>query len=261
MRPTSREAYARLMVLKYIVVHAGTTPPKPILNPLLEKWPEARRKDFDSKFKRLAEANAAAMRRLRLWKHVSPDERSFLQSFGSRMDEYAQIAAGWRMECAGMIMWALRLFNTWPKIDAQFDPDLLKDVPIQKVGLFSRHPKLRRHEEISAKRDLMEFWHWRVRTRQLIEQDHPFEPDDKMKMAGLNKLDDIVRFSAKAAHEKGDLPEILDEDCVFLGRPFRSLTAEQYQNATSIIMERHYALNWLCGMAPGNRWDETPTET
>lgn len=32
-------------------------------------------------------------------------------------------------------------------------------------------------------------------------------------------------------------------------------------DATSIIMERHFALNWLCGMAPGNRWDETPTDT
>jgi len=26
-------------------------------------------------------------------------------------------------------------------------------------------------------------------------------------------------------------------------------------------MERHKALNWLCGFAPGNRWDETPTDT
>jgi hypothetical protein len=82
-----------------------------------------------------------------------------------------------------------------------------------------------------------------------------------MKKAGLNTLDDIVCLSAKSAYEKGDLEEIIDEDFVFEGKAFRTLSDNEYQRATSIIMERHYALNWLSGMSPGNRWDETPTET
>jgi hypothetical protein len=29
----------------------------------------------------------------------------------------------------------------------------------------------------------------------------------------------------------------------------------------SITEERHFALNWLCGYAPDNDWDATPTPT
>ena len=53
----------------------------------------------------------------------------------------------------------------------------------------------------------------------------------------------------------------MEKDFAFLGKPFRSISPDEYQMATSIIMERHVAMNWLCGMAPGNMWDETPTET
>ena len=41
----------------------------------------------------------------------------------------------------------------------------------------------------------------------------------------------------------------------------RDLTEEEWREVTSIAAERHFALNWLCGYAPGNRWDATPTET
>jgi hypothetical protein len=30
---------------------------------------------------------------------------------------------------------------------------------------------------------------------------------------------------------------------------------------SSATIERHFALNWLRGYAPGNEWDETPTDT
>jgi hypothetical protein len=29
----------------------------------------------------------------------------------------------------------------------------------------------------------------------------------------------------------------------------------------SVAVERHFTLNWLCGYAPGNEWDDTPTGT
>jgi hypothetical protein len=165
------------------------------------------------------------------------------------------------MECAGMIIWALGLIDTWPKIDEEISRDLLKNLSVQRVPFLSKHPKLRPHQEITFKRDLMEFWHWRVITRQLIEKKSPFVPNENMKRDGLNTLDDLVRVAAKAGHERGDVEEVLDEDFVFRGKPFRSLSPHEYQVAASIITERHYALNWLCGMAPGNRWDETPTHT
>jgi len=261
VRPTSKQAYARLMVLKYVVAHSISTPSKPVLSQVFEKWSEAERREFDSRCQARAEANVAKMHELRLWKHASPKEQLFLQSFGSQMDAHIHEAAAWRMECAGMIMWALGLIDRWPKIDAETSPDLLKSILVKKVRFLSKHPKLRPPQEMCSKRDLMEFWHWRVVTRRLIEEKAPFEPDENMKRAGLNTLDEIVRFAAKSGHERGDLEETLDEDFVFRGKPFRDLSGEEYRIAASIITERHYAFDWLCGMAPGNRWDETPTHT
>ena len=87
------------------------------------------------------------------------------------------------------------------------------------------------------------------------------QPYEELRRSGFTSYDDIVRFAAKTAHERGDIPQILDKDFVFLGKPFRELPPDEYQQAHSIIMERHCALNWLCGFAPGNRWDETPTDT
>ncbi|MDP2278020.1 MAG: DUF4272 domain-containing protein [Nitrospirota bacterium] len=260
MKPTSKEAYTRLMILKYVIVHALATP-RPMLSDLFANWSETEKKAFDDACKQKADASVASLKEINLWKHASPKEQLFLQSFGSQMDEYEHRAATWRMECAAMIMWALGLLNSWPNIDEEINTDLLKSVPIQQLGFFSKHPDLRKHSEMAAKRDLIEFWHWRVRTRRLIEEGTQFEADDDMKRAGLNSYDDIIRFSARAANEKGDLPQLIDDDFVFLGKPFRSLSTDEYQLATSIIMERHFALNWLCGMAPGNRWDETPTDT
>ena len=248
------------MVLKYVVVHSLTTP-RPMIPELFSKWSEEEQEKFDDAFKKQSETIARQMQEFGLWKYASPKEKGFLLSFGSKMDEYAHRAACWRMECVGVLMWSLCLLETWPRIDEQMNPDYLKSVPIAKVGLFSKCPDFRPQIEISAKRDLIEFWHWRVRTRQLIEQGYSFKPDENMIKAGFHSLDDIVRSSAKAAYKDGALPEIIDDDFVFLGKPFRSLTVEEYQMATSIIMERHFALNWLCGMAPANKWDETPTET
>jgi hypothetical protein len=261
MKPNNKEAHARLMVLKYVVAHSIANPPRPMLDKLFAKWSENDRRDYERECKAHTESHIAAMRELGIWKYASPDEKAFLQSSGFGMDEYTQIAASWRMECIAMIMWALDLINEWPKIDRQTSHDLLKKIPFQKIDILSKHPRLRPEKDISHKRDLIELWHWRARTRKLIEEGYPFKPDQSMKKAGFKTFDDIVRSSARAAHEQGDLPRIIDDDFVFLGKPFRSLSVDNYQMATSIIMERHYTLNWLCRMAPGNRWDETPTDT
>lgn len=158
-------------------------------------------------------------------------------------------------------MWALNLLPEYPRIDLETDMNLLKRLELTKVGIFSKSPSLRPHSELMAARDLTELWHWRVRTRRIVEEGRAFEPTADMKKAGLHTFDDIVRMSARTAYERGDLAELIEDDFVFKSKPFRALTQEDYHVAASIIMERHLALNWVCGMAPGNRWDETPTDT
>jgi hypothetical protein len=259
MRPTSKTAYARLMVLRFVIVHAMATP-RQMLDKWFANWSAREQMEFDESCKRRAETNISKMQLFGLWKYVSPNEKIFLQSYGSRMDEDVHKTAYLRLESVGILMWAFGYLEEWPKIDVAMNAELLESVPLEKVGIFSKYPNLLPKEEIFAKHALVELWHWRVRARQLIEKGRPFVPDENMKQEGLKSFDDAVRFKAKAAHRRGDLSEIIDEDFGFRGKSFRSLTAEEYQKAASIITERHYAMNWLCGNARRNRWDETPTD-
>ena len=57
------------------------------------------------------------------------------------------------------------------------------------------------------------------------------------------------------------LPEMIDNDFPAMGKAYRELDGREWSEVRSITMERHYALNWLCGLAPNNQWDATPTDT
>jgi hypothetical protein len=260
MRPTSIEVKKRLFILKFVIFHSILTPPTEILNEL-SKWTDQENAELNQDMQNRAKENIQLLKKYDLWNDVSPNEKEFFESYGVKMDTYMQLAASWRMEAAGMLMWCLNLLNEWPKIDEELNPDLIKDVEIRKIRLWDKPTPLRDKKEIDQKRDLIEFWHWRVRTRQLIEENRPFPENEQMKSQGFHSFDDIVRVSAKKGFENGGLEQIMDDDFVFKGKPFRDLSRNEYQNATSIIMERHYALNWVCGLAPSNQWDETPTET
>ncbi len=45
------------------------------------------------------------------------------------------------------------------------------------------------------------------------------------------------------------------------GKPYREITDQEWGQVRSISLERHRGLNWLCGYAPENRWEKTPTGT
>ncbi len=261
MRPSISDIYARLIILKYVVVHSLTTPLYQ-LPELFEKKSAEEKNSFEKEMKNKAQNMIDSLEQMKIWeRYVSPWEKAFLQSSGSKMNKYAHMAASWRMECVGILMWALNMIPRWPKIDEEFSPDLLKQVKVGDPKAFGKLLMMRGKKEIDEKREIIEFWHWRVRTRQLIEKGDKLSVDKDMREAGLNSYDDIVRFSARAGKENGSLPGLIDDDFVFMGKAFRALNAEEYQKASSIIMERHFAINWLCGKAPGNRWDETPTDT
>jgi hypothetical protein len=45
------------------------------------------------------------------------------------------------------------------------------------------------------------------------------------------------------------------------GKAYRDLNTEEWAEVRSVTVERHFTLNWLCGYAPLNDWDRTPTGT
>ncbi len=80
-------------------------------------------------------------------------------------------------------------------------------------------------------------------------------------LPGGRSIDEIIRLASAKAAEDGVIPPSIDNDFPALGKAYRDLSAQEFSNATSIAMERHRALNWLCGYAANNRWSETPTDT
>ena len=176
------------------------------------------------------------------------------------MSETQHIKARWWMESAGVLLWSLGLVDSLPPYDPAASLDLLKRFPTNPVSAFLAGAELRSSAVIERERGIAELWHWRSRTRQLEERGEVFPV---LESAGqlVRSFDDIVRMTARKAFDRGTVAQILDDDFVAFSMPYRSLSPEEWSAVTSIVMERHFALNWLCGYAPGNRWDDTPTDT
>jgi hypothetical protein len=261
LRPSAEDAARRLLILKHIVAWALIAPPRDVLQQITAKWDVDERTKFERQAEALREKFWRGLRDAGLWQHLSPQEQAHAESTMATMTEQQQVDASWRMEAAQTLMWALRMLPELPPYDTMASHDLLKQIPSRDVGAFIQSARLRDQAELDAARETAELWHWRSRTRQLIERGDAFPDDPEMKAAGFHSYDDIVRFSARKAAEDGLIPSCIGDDFPAKGKAYRDLTEEEWSEIRSITVERHFALNWLCGYAPDNKWDETPTDT
>ena len=69
-------------------------------------------------------------------------------------------------------------------------------------------------------------------------------------------FEDVIRRAAASAAASGLLHAAVLDDFDCGGIPYSA--KPDWPNAASTAMERHYALNWLCGGGP---WDEVHTDT
>ncbi len=259
-RPSAEQVAKRLIVLKYVVGYAITTPPRDMLKQWLENWSESEQTKFAHDAEVRRDEYWGHLRALGLWGALSPQEREFASTTMLTMTHQQHLNGMWRIEAVQVLMWAIGLVTSLPPYDTRANHDLLKMIPSEAIERFVNSARLLPSVEIDQARDLAELWHWRGRTRQLIEEGHTLDPNPKMRAAGLETFDDIVRLTARRCKEEGWF-EVIDDDFAAHGKPYRNLPAEQWVEIRSITMERHFALNWLCGYAPNNQWDKTPTDT
>ncbi len=228
---------------------------------MASKWGAGESEKFRQKAEALRDDYWRRLRDAGLWQHLSPREQMHAQSTMETMTQQQQVEASWRIEAAQTLMWALGMLPELPPYDTKATHELLKQIPSSDATAFIRSAKLREQSEIDRARDTVELWHWRSRTREIIERGDAFPADAKMKAAGFQTYDDIVRFSARNAAQQGTIPPCVNDDFPAKGKAYRDLTGEDWSAVRSITSERHFALNWLCGYAPDNKWDETPTDT
>lgn len=252
-RPDARDVATRAIILRHVAVYALVNPPHDVLAEITNQWPAEELEKF-----RLA----SVQKRDEFWSQIgplrsqmSPWEREFAACTPLTMTSAQQVKASWRVEAFQVLLWALSACAEVPPYDTQADHDLLKTFPPS-----IKTPSLISPEHIDQARDDAELWHWRSRTRQLVEEGAPFSDDPQLAAAGFRSYDDIVRATARHAAAESRI-KLLDGDFGVLGKPYTAMDQAEWNTVHSITIERHFALNWLCGYAPANRWDETPTDT
>jgi hypothetical protein len=158
-------------------------------------------------------------------------------------DEPAVVDAVWHGEALGTLLWALQLAEL-PPYDRAFDPD----------GVVATDPgdgELRDPDELALERESARLWHWRARTAGLAGT--PVELPEQ-----YATFEQLIAATAMRGYELGLLPAPIRGDFRAFGKPYRHLEDAQREEAHSIAVERHHALNWLGG---GASWDDVPLDT
>ena len=254
-RPTASTAMKRVIILRSVFVKGFSTPPLHQLALITSQWSEEDRRSFDEDSRSLAADQIGKLQASGLWKEMEEDERAFIQVVPSEMSPQAQIDAIWLPEPVLCLRWALTHLEDLPSYDEQASEETMKGTPAETVRELLNGSQLRAAAEIDRQRDLAELWHWRCRTRQLIESGKMPE-----KIAGGITIEEVIRETATRGGEEYKFT-VIGGDFAIFGQPFRDATEEEFSAVHSIARERHKAFNWLCGYAPGNCWSKTPTGT
>lgn len=160
-------------------------------------------------------------------------------------DDPAVVDAVWRGEALGTLLWALQLLEL-PAYDQPFDAEEVAAVQLEDADL-------RAGDEIELERDSARLWHWRARTTSLQAAGALELPER------YATFDQLIAATAMRGYEQGVLPAPMRGDFRAYGKVYRHLAPEQHAEAHSIAVERHHALNWLCGA--GETWNDVPLDT
>jgi hypothetical protein len=253
--PDAGTVMARVIVLKYLFVKGLTTPPPEYLAECREKWTKGEWSKFTNEERA---RNAQLVERLHqngLWNAMEHEERKFIEAGPAEVTQQALIDASWRVESIVCLLWALGYISELPPYDQQSNPDLTNRLPEEPATALIKKAALRPHGLVEKEREMAELWHWRSRTRQFQESGRKFAFPDHM------TIEKVIQMASSRAFSEGAIPTPIGDDFPAFGKAYRDITHQELIQATSIAVERQRALNWLCGLAPGNRWSETPTDT
>ncbi len=171
--------------------------------------------------------------------------RAALEQVPSAGNDPAVIDAVWHGEAAGTLLWALQLAEL-PAYDTPFDFDEVAATELDGAAL-------RESGQIELECESSRLWHWRARTSELQAAGGLELP------ARYANFDQLIAATAMRGYEQGVLPAPMRGDFGAYGKVYRHLLPEQQAEAHSIAVERHHALNWLCGL--GSDWDDVPLDT
>lgn len=252
-RPGLKQVTNRLLILKAVVAHAMSAPPRHLRNGVSKEHGQTCADESAQMAEAARQAYWTPLLESPVAAEMSPWEREFAKASAASMTGEQQMTGCWRIESLKALLWAAGLLESLGPPDAPATPDVLNRISAEAL----HSARLKDRKDIENQRNLAELWHWRSRTEGLIREGYPFPEMN----TGPKSFLEVVKMTAQAALEKGDIEETIRGDFPAKGKAYRELAADEWAEVTSICVERHHALNWLCGHAPNNRWDETPTHT
>lgn len=254
--PDAAAVLKRAVILKCLMVKTLAMPPQEFLETSKSNWSED---EWNAFLKRERSSSAEYVKRLHengLWKEMEQGEQQLFQAGVTELTMRQRIDVSWLTESAVCLLWALGYISEIPPFDEQADLESTNRLPQESLSVLAKKAALRASDIIQKQRDIAELWHWRSRTRQLQEANRmPSMPPGNL------TVKELLKMTSSEAAKSGDIPSPIRGDFPAYGKAYRDLTREEFASVTSIAQERHRALNWLCGLAPGNRWSETPTDT
>lgn len=178
--------------------------------------------------------------------YLSSRERELLNKPWGSWTNQEIINTSWRNQALGVLLWSLSYYEEIPKppIGFTLQNNLLSKLhALESIQTFLTDAKLRSVSEIREERDRAEHWHWRSRI-------------------GINPSKELTSYIKEAAdhgYKDGFNQKPIQNDFPVSDKAFKDLNEKQYRAVSSIIMERHYTLNWLCGFS--KNWDDVGTDT
>lgn len=256
--PDASAVAIRSLILRAVVSYGNQTPAPEAIADERIWWTDNEWSSFVKESRREQDAIWNQLGKYK--KQLSPSEKVLSLTTVETITHQQLANATWRAESLGVVLWALNFVDRILPYDQSTGPDFIgKFWQAENEDFVSSSP-LRSREEIGHARDIAESWHWRSRTRQIVEDGTPFPDDPSFREAGFFSFDDIVRKTANFHADEGMFIAI-SEDYPVYGKAYRDMSEDEWSTIRSITMERHFALNWLCGYAPNHAWDETPTDT
>jgi hypothetical protein len=256
--PSAFAVARRALILLHEIEHMLKSVPADAAESYRAGWPGDSKARFAPAMASRCEARLAQLEVDGLAADLSSSERRFLGTPLPDLPRMLVVQFSWRAESLHCVLWALGLVGELNPWDQQAGPESVDFSHLENPQAFISSASLRPTKEIATMRDRAELWNWRARTRRLAEEGRPFPA---MRERGVTSWDGVVRRTASEIVRRGEPVPLVEEDLAAFGKAFRDLTSEEYEMMCSIAQERHFALNWLCGQAPGNRWDATPTGT
>jgi len=242
---SAKSVAARLIILSELQSHAWAH----LNNPTVDKV----EKDHSE---RMVELKSNG-----LWEHTTPSEKDTFNTCPLELGSECAGQAFYSTNAQGVLAWCLDLIEGMPPYDTALTDEgsPYSDRFFEAVPIPEEFPaeawRLRSPSDIDEARVEAEPWHWRSRTLN-IQRSKPITKSS-------TKSDfyrDRVREVALLRSSEGLLAPI-EEDFPAFGKPFTSLSDDEWTKVHLITLQRHKALNWVCGMAPRDDYDQTPMDT